>query len=295
MVTMPVHRSLTPYGGALVQGSYQKIVLVLIDGLRPDAITPDGMPVLAGLAGRAWRSASATTVRPSVTVAALTSLGTGVSPRRHGLRSTRIGSLGRLRGLQPLPGELRKLGVESTIIMPQLSGGPRWLATALLRLGGATRLIMAPAAPALLLDTAVRHLTRNAAREFVVVYLNDADIAGHAWGWMSPAYLEAAKGIDRALGRLGELIDHPETLVIVTADHGGGGVLARDHDHPHPVNDAIPLAFLGGGVVPGLGGGPAAGLLDIPPTVLHGFGGTAPAQYEGRIIQEAFLAEHVWA
>lgn len=278
-----------------MQGLYQKIVLVVIDGLRPDAVTPERMPVLSALRERAWRAESASTVRPSITVAALTSLGTGVSPARHGLRSAGIGSLARLRGLRPLPNELRRLGVETTIVMAELSGGPRWIAGALLRLGGATRLLMAPPAPGPLMDTAMRHLAGNRAQEFVVAYMNDADIAGHAWGWMSPPYLQAISTIDRALTRLAPLIDDPEALVIITADHGGGGVLAQDHDHPHPLNDAIPLLLLGGRVEPGIGGVGPVHLLDIPPTILHGFGGTAPAQYEGRVIREAYLTEYVWA
>ncbi len=278
-----------------MHGLYQKIVLLVIDGLRPDAVTPERMPVLSDLMERAWRAERASTVRPSITVAALTSLGTGVSPQRHGLRSAGIGSLARLRGLRPLPAELRRLGVETTIVIPELAGSARWLASALLRLGGATRLIMAPAAPGPLLEATLRHLLGNGGREFVVAYVNDTDLAGHAWGWMSPAYLQAAGTIDRALTHLAPLIDDPEALVIITADHGGGGVLPQDHDHPHPVNDAIPLMLLGGRVSPGIGGVGPTHLLDIPPTVLHGFGGTAPAQYEGRVIHEAFLSEHVWA
>jgi hypothetical protein len=269
--------------------------MVVIDGLRPDAITAERMPVLAALAKRAWRADAAGTVRPSITVAALTSLGTGVSPERHGLRSAGLGSLTRLRGLRPLPTELKRLGIETTIVMPELSGGPRWIAGALLRLGGATRLIMAPPAPAQLMEAAMRHLAQHKAQEFVVAYMNDADLAGHAWGWMSPAYLQAAATIDRALTRLAPLIDDPEVLLIITADHGGGGVLAQDHDHPHPVNDAIPLLLLGGRVVPGIGGEGPVRLLDIPPTILHGFGAMAPVQYEGRVIHEAYLTEYVWA
>lgn len=276
-------------------GLYQKIVLLVIDGLRPDAITRERMPVLSAMAERAWHADSARTVRPSITVAALTSLGTGVSPERHGLCSAGIGSLARLRGLRPLPAELRRLGVETTIVLPELSGGSRWLAGALLRLGGAGRLVMAPAAPARLLETAMHCMGGNRTREFVVIYLNDADLAGHAWGWMSPPYLQAAGTIDRALARLDPLLEDPEVLVIITADHGGGGVLAQDHDHPHLVNDAIPLLLLGGRVGPGTSGSGSVHLLDIPPTVLHGFGGRAPAQYEGRVIHEALLAEHVWA
>ena len=278
-----------------MRGQYRKIVLVVIDGLRPDAITSDRMPALSGLLRRGWRAEAAVTVRPSVTVAALTSLATGVSPERHGLCDARLQSLGRVRGLKPLPQELRRIGVQTSVVTAQLSGSTRWLAGALLRLGGVTRLVPAPPAPGVLMDVGLRHLARNPGRELVVVYLNDADLAGHAWGWMSPAYLQAAAVIDRALARLNLLAEDPETLVVLTADHGGGGVLSQDHDHPHPVNDAIPVGMLGGRVMPGLVSPEPVRLLDIPPTVLHGFGGTAPQEYEGRVLHEAFMTELVWA
>jgi arylsulfatase A-like enzyme len=151
-------------------------------------------------------------------------------------------------------------------------------------------------APATLFDTAVRRIDGNRGRELVVVYANDADLAGHAWGWMSEAYLQAARAVDRALARILPFISDPETLVIATADHGGGGVLDNDHDHPHPVNDGIPLALMGGRIAPGVGSGDEpVRLLDIPPTVLHGFGGTAPGSYDGRVIHEAFATELVSA
>ncbi len=274
---------------------HRKVVLVVIDGLRPDAITPDGLPVLHGLLRRGWRAESAVTVQPSVTVAALGSLATGVSPERHGLVGAFLQNLGKVRGLKPLPGELRRLGVDTTVFASGLAGSARWVAGALLRLGGVTRLLPAPSAPGIMLDSALRYLERNPGPELVVLYLNDADLAGHAWGWMSPAYLLAARTIDRALQRLARVADDPNVLVILTADHGGGGVLAQDHDHPHPLNEGIPLGMVGGRIMPGLVSPDPVRLLDIPPTVLHWFGGTAPAEYEGRVLHEAFMTELVWA
>lgn len=278
-----------------MRGSLKKIVLVVIDGLRPDAITPEHLPVLHTLLRRGWQAGSAVTVRPSVTVAALSSLATGVSPQTHGLVDTSLQNMGKLRGLRLLPDELRRLGVETTILTSHLGGSARWVAGALLRFAGVTRLLPAPPAPGIMVETALAHLARNPGRELVVLYLNDADLAGHAWGWMSPGYLQAAGTIDRALAGLEVFAEDPDTLVMLTADHGGGGVLPRDHDHPHPLNDGIPLGILGGRVVPGLVSREAACLLDLPPTVLHGFGGTAPAEYEGRVLHEAFLTELVWA
>lgn len=268
---------------------------MVVDGLRPDAVTETGMPNLAAIMRLGWRAECAVTVRPSVTVAALTSLATGVSPARHGIHDVRADRLPAIRRLRPLPLELRRLGVETTVLTPELPAPARWAVGAFLRLGGVTRLVATASSPAAIVDAAVARLDRNRGRDFIVVYLNDADLAGHAFGWMSPAYGQALAVVDRALARLMRFSEDPESLVIITADHGGGGVLATDHDHPHPVNDSIPLALMSGRVAPGLATRDPVSLLDIPPTVLHGFGGTAPAPYEGRVIHEAFVTELVWA
>ncbi len=278
-----------------MRGQFRKVVLVVLDGLRPDAITRDAMPNLHAIMRGGWQAVDAVTVRPSVTVAALSSLATGVSPAVHGFTSAASAPLGRITSLRPLPLELRRLGVETTVVVPQLGGAARWLAGSLLRLGGVDRLVTAPPVPARLVEAGVRQMDGNPRREFVVIYFNDADLAGHAWGWMSPAYLQAVTAIDRALSPLLPMAQEPETLLIITADHGGGGVLPQDHDHPHPVNDRIPLILAGGRVMPGLMTTEPVRLLDIPPTVLNGFGGSAPAAYEGRAIHEAFMTELVWA
>lgn len=270
-------------------------MLVILDGLRPDAITAEAMPVLQSIAGAGWSATCARSVRPSVTVSALTSLATGVSPAVHGQTEPTFRHLSRLRRLRPLPAELGRAGVETTVVAAGLPGATRWLAGALLRLAGVTRLVSPPAAPAALVDAAVRRVEARHTRELVVLYINDTDLAGHAWGWMSPAYLRAAGEIDRALARIVPVLNDPTNLVIITADHGGGGVLANDHDHPHPVNDAIPLTMVGGRVPAGLMGIEPVELVDIPPTVLHGFGRAVPDGYQGRVIHEAFQTEPVWA
>lgn len=277
----------------MVEPEIRKVVLVVIDGLRPDAIAPERMPTLHSLQARGWSPSWARTVRPSVTVAALTSLATGVSPERHGLVEPTFSSLGRIRELSPLPVALRRLGVTTTVVAPALGGAARWVAGALLRLGGVRSLATRDAAPGLVCRRAAELVSQFRERHFVVAYVNDTDLAGHAWGWMSAPYLRAAAAVDRALDPFIALADAPDTLVIITADHGGGGVLPHDHDHPHPLNERIPLCLLGGRVQSGTTAATECRLLDIPPTVLWIFGGIVPAQYEGRVLAEAFTPQLV--
>jgi hypothetical protein len=63
----------------------RRLVIVLADGLRPDAVTPSVMPSLDALGSAFTLARQARTIRPSATVPALASLATGVSPQTHQL------------------------------------------------------------------------------------------------------------------------------------------------------------------------------------------------------------------
>ncbi len=124
----------------------------------------------------------------------------------------------------------------------------------------------------------------------LLLHWPDGDRAGHAAGWMSPAYGDAARRMDAALGRLIDLtgLEHdPTTVLIALADHGGGGVAPRNHASAHPFDRTIPIVVAGGAVVPGpLRAGTS--ILDVPATVLWALGIAPPPIYEGRPMVEAF-------
>lgn len=262
--------------------------LLILDGLRPDAIRPGTMPALHALEARAWRAAGAVTVRPSVTVAALCSLASGVSPMRHGQVVPTIRTLPSLRGLRPLPAELRRGGLPTAVVTGNLAPASLLVARGLLALAGIGRMRAEGRTPAATAGAALGEWRRQR-RGLTVLYLNHCDLAGHAHGWMSDAYLEAAAALDGAVARLADPLEDGGTLMAVVADHGGGGVDARDHDAPHPINDAIPLLLAGPAVVTRLHHAPAS-LLDLPPTILHALGRPVPHEYEGRVLLEAFAA-----
>lgn len=261
----------------------RRVTLVLADGLRPDAVTPTQMPSLDTLSRAYTLALRAETVRPSRTVAALASLATGVAPASHGLIEPGLGFLTKLTRLRPVARELARAGLSTRIVASDLLFGERAVVRVLAAAAGVTAVTSAGRRAR---DVAVAALAADRSDGVLFVYLNDADQAGHLHGWMSPQYLAAATEIDAAVGELAELAD--DSLLIVMADHGGGGVTSHDHAEPHLVNDRIPLVFAGPDVTRRHQLTSRISLLDIPPTLLWWLGVEIPVTYEGRPLTQAF-------
>jgi predicted AlkP superfamily pyrophosphatase or phosphodiesterase len=260
----------------------RRVVLLIIDGLRPEAVTPTLMPSLATLAESAW-SCEGRTVRPSATVPALVSLATGIPPERHGVVEARLPALGTLIDIRPLPVVLKRYGHLTRIVSGPLPTPHRVLGRTLLGLAGVSSLVTAPLGPRELVRLGEKEQSRLAT-SLTIVYLNECDRAGHSKGWMSGAYLEAAREVDGAVGELtGTVLVQDDALFLVTADHGGGGVVATDHDMPHPINDTIPMVAAGAQVIPGRGQA-GVSLLDLPPTILRALAVPVPRSYAGRAL-----------
>ncbi|MFI5207645.1 MAG: alkaline phosphatase family protein [Gemmatimonadales bacterium] len=264
-----------------------RCIVVLADGLRPDAVSRPLTPTLRDLSRNYTRAAHAVTVRPSVTVAALTSFATGVSPATHGMVEPGLGFLTRLGGLRPLGRELARQRVSTLVAAGSPAARSRPITWALGACAGVSRLVSSSGSAADVVRAALPELGRHDG--FAFVYLPDCDRTGHAHGWMSPAYLEAASEVDAAVACLAAetgIVD--EGLLIVLADHGGGGVAPTDHDAPHPLNDAIPLMLAGEGVRRHHVITRPVSLLDVPATVLDWFGVPVPECYEGTPLHDAF-------
>src|SRR5262245_10758186 len=265
----------------------RKLLLVLADGLRPEAITPSIMPTLHALSQGYASAVEARTIRPSVTVAALASLATGVAPEEHRLVEPGLDFLPRLTKLRPVARELARHDIPADVVTAELPIGVLPLAWALTQAAGARRLFPGGQDPR---DTAMAAdwLLRGPDAGLVFVYLPACDDAGHKDGWMSPAYLNAAAELDGALAPFVARLE--DALLIVVADHGGGGVIRTEHHHPHPINERIPLILAGPGVAREQHLEGPVSLLDVSATILWWFGVPVPASYDGRPLVEAFAA-----
>jgi hypothetical protein len=259
--------------------------LVLADGLRADVVEPGTMPSLFSLGWEYTRARAADTVSPSTTVAALSSLATGVSPLTHGFLEPGLPLLNNLVGLKPLPRQLAAARLPTVLVSSQMSPTKSAVMRAMVAAAGIDS-VRISGKRARDTTAAADAVFSRFERSLAILYLKDCDNAGHAHGWMSDEYLEAAAEVDAAIGRIAASSEHD--LLIVTADHGGGGVDPKDHDEPHPVNSRVPLILAGPGIARKRIIGRHVSILDIPPTILWAFGLPAPDCYEGRVLIEAF-------
>lgn len=258
-----------------------RVITVVLDGLRPDAITTYALPNVLRLARNGASTFSATTVAPSVTAAAMGSLLTGASPMRHGLTCDRFHIPRPTGTIDPLPAVLADAGLPSSGFIGHVPFLMRPLAARIgSRLGfGVTRMRGRSALE--VLQTA-RPAIRDQRRGLILMHWVDADRAGHADGWMSPRYAEAAGVLDTALGLLMRIVDlnDPGTALVVLADHGGGGRQRRHHDSDHPLDRTIPI-ILAGGAIRSAPLETGVSLLDVPATILAMLGVAQPASYAG--------------
>jgi arylsulfatase A-like enzyme len=279
--------------GAAMTGptDVRRVVLVVLDGLRPDAIERYGLSHIRGLSAASASTMAGSSVSPSVTAAAMASILSGAPPQYHGLESDRF-HIPRSRGpVHLLPRVLADAGYPTSAFVhsvPRLYVGlskriARHLGVAEAHFKGVGALdILEAAKPTL----------RTQRRGLVLMHWPDADRAGHEHGWMSREYERAARALDAGVGALVTELDparDPATVLIAFADHGGGGAVPNDHDSDHPLDRTIPVMLSGASIEPCELSTPVT-LLDIPATLLWALGVARPASYTGRVLTEAFTA-----
>lgn len=208
-----------------------RVCVVLVDGLGWNALqaNPNETPFLTSLLDNDG-SRSITSVFPTTTPIALTSLGTGLSPGEHGIVGLllRLPEDGRvvdtlalpaqvdMRALQPRPTAFERAaaaGVEVTRIGPRHFDGAG-LSEAGLR-GG--RYVGAESVGERL--DATHDAVRRGQRALAYVYFGDLDATGHRRGCSSAAWLRELTHIDWVVEQIADVLPAGSTL-IVTSDHG---------------------------------------------------------------------------
>ena len=268
----------------------RRVVLIVMDGLRPDAIPRFELRSCQRLGRRGASTSLGRTVAPSLTATCMASLLTGAAPERHGLQGGRFHIPRPTGEIHPLPRVLAAHSLSSSAFLARV---PMLMVGIANRIGshlGFSRTRFEGHGALDIARAACRELAQPW-RGLMVMHWPDADRAGHAAGWMSDPYAEAARTMDVALGQVMDVLDldDPETMLVVMADHGGGGAVPDHHDSAHPLDRTIPLLLAGGQVRPGeIPQG--ASLLDVPATILWAMGIPVPASYAGTPLSAVFRA-----
>ncbi len=257
------------------------VVLILIDGLRPDAIEAAQCPRLQALRAQGAATLTATSIMPSVTLPCHFSIFHSVPPARHGITSNVWRPMAR-----PLPGlfdlaaaagkrcacfhnweQLRDLGQPGSLELSYYRDTDEQ--------PDGDQIIAAEAARAL----------STGAFDFAFVYLGTVDVAGHAFGWMSERYLEQVARVDPALGIVLDALPSGAT-VLLQSDHGGH---ERDHGTDLPEDMTIPWLVAGPRIKQGYAISSPVSLLDTAPTIVRLLGLAQHRQWEGRCVEEIFV------
>jgi predicted AlkP superfamily pyrophosphatase or phosphodiesterase len=256
------------------------VLILSIDGLRPDAIALAPMPNLLALMNDSAYTLNAQTVHPSVTLVSHSSMLVGVCPSKHGVdwndylpvngyaTGTDIFDLAHAAGLQTVmyvgKEKLRQITEPSSTDIFVFINDRDLVIT--------------------------EQLIENFPQDFGLLFVHfpTPDWMGHVYGWMSPEQLSVIYRADEALGQILAELDarglRDETLIIITADHGGH---STSHGSSLPEDMTIPWIASGPGIQPKTLTTPVH-TMDTAATAALALGLPIPPEWDGVPVYEAF-------
>jgi arylsulfatase A-like enzyme len=253
------------------------VVILSIDGCRPDALEVAPAPNLLRFAAEGATATNAMTIAYSVTLPSHSSMLSGYDLEHHGvhwnapqpelgfIKVPTIFSLARAAGFRTMmimgKGKFLTLQVPETLDEIHEAGGDEDNIT----------------------DQAIFQ-ARKGNFDLMFIHFPNPDLTGHLHGWMSPAYLDKVAHIDVLFGRLMKALP-PDATVIVTADHGG-------HDFGHgsdlEIDRRIPWMIKGPTTRKKLVVTRQFQTMDTAATALKVLGLQLPPEAQGQVVHEVF-------
>lgn len=253
----------------------KKVILILVDGMRPDGMMECGHPYAHRLLETGSYTLEAETVFPSVTLPCHMSLFHSVPPERHGiLTNTYVPQVRPVRGLcEQLSAAKKKCSFFYNWEELRDLSRPSSLAYSFFVSG---ELNTYEKANEMVTENALSYI-KEEKPDFTFVYLGLVDHAGHCYKWMGKEYMQACYQSLEEIQRLTEAFGK-DYSIIITADHGG-------HDWMHGTTEKedmlIPIVCLG----PDFQAGrrlEQAGICDIAPTITELMGVEPAEDWKGK-------------
>lgn len=225
----------------------QRILIVSIDGLRPDLMLRANTPTLRSLLPQSTFTFWARTTPHSITLPSHVSMLTGVVPRKHEIEWNK--DLPLSSPVYPKFPSLFEVAKKAGYTTAMAAGKSKF--DILAKPGTVDHTFITKNEAAEDTDVAAEAVKIIAQHkpQVMFVHLPTVDNAGHAHGWGSREQLAAITGADTAVSSVLQALEsagvRESTVVLITADHGGAG---KTHLADDPRARFIPWILSGPGV-----------------------------------------------
>ena len=261
------------------------VLIISEDGLRPDALWSLHLKWHELLRHRGATAKTALTIRMASTLPAHASMLSGVGPAVHGLT---------WNNWSPKRGNIKT----PTIFTEAMDAG---LTTAFFTGKQKLRHIVPPGTVGMydrpgyyckkVAEEAASYLVEQRPA-LAFVHFSDPDELGHSDGWMSAKQMHAIGNTDRCLGIIYEALESSglvdDTLIIVSADHGGHN---KTHSGAKRIDREIPWIACGPGVREDYKITEEVSTLDTAATALYALGLPIPESFKGKARTEIFAEQ----
>ena len=271
----------------------EHVVVIGIDGLSPDGIRKAATPYFHQLMKTGASTLHARAVMPTVSSPNWASMIMGAGPEQHGVTTN---------GWDPRTCEIAPTAIGPGGIFPTIFGLLRsqrptaqigcfhdWDGFGRLFERKAADVVEHPQGPVRTTERAIAYLKQKRP-EFTFIHLDHVDHAGHQDGHGTPQYYKAVTEADRLIGLILQGIKDAgiaeQSIVLITADHGGKG---KGHGGATMAEIEIPWIIAGPGVAPGKEITTAVNTYDTAATIAYIFGLTPPKCWIARPVEDAFI------
>ena len=257
----------------------KKILLILADGMRPDAMMNCGNTFVREFLKGSVYTLEGRAVMPSATLPCIMSLFHSVPTERHGVLDNDWRP--QVRPVKGICEVLAAAGKKCGFLYD-------WEPLRdLTRVGSIQYSLFAYMSNR---EESVSHLTEAAIQridddrmDFLFIYFALPDALGHKYGYTSGEYREGVRTVWDNIKRIaGACRDKDAYNVIVTADHGGH---ERSHGMDIPEDMTIPIIYRGR-AFKNLSPSKVKGssIMDIAPTLVHAMGIPPDPDWEGSVL-----------
>ncbi len=214
----------------------KKVILILVDGMRPDSIDECKHPFVNKLIEKSSYILNAQTVMPSVTLPCHMSLFHSARPQRHGILTNTY--VPQVRPINGLFEQLKKADKKCASFynweqLRDISRPGSLVYSCFVRM-------IYEGTDKILTDNLIK-FSKSYSPDFSFLYLGETDGIGHKIGWMTDEYIETVYNAWECIEEVYNKLSNDYSIV-VTADHGGHEQL---HGTEMPEDMTIPLIFNG--------------------------------------------------